>query len=238
MEENTKETQNVQAPKTTAGQGFGIAGLVIGILALVLAFIPCIGVFALAPGAIAIALSIIGLIQANQGNGAKGLIIAALVISILATSIAAIWGLFLGGVARDGHKWKDRVEHYMETADRESFRELEKSLRELGTELEKTFGHLEEFDPEVYEFDEEITDAEFNRVLREYEEVVEAFVGLTRERREGDLPDLVKYSSASLKAASLAATLIRVGPRLTDEQRERFEAVHKKYEEALDEIQE
>ena len=73
----------MEEQKSTAGQGLGIAGLVLGIIALILSFIPCIGWVAIIPGFIAIALCIVGLTQANKANGAKGLIIAALVISIL-----------------------------------------------------------------------------------------------------------------------------------------------------------
>jgi len=80
-----------EQPKTTAGQGFGIAALILGILALLIAFIPCVGLFALIPGIIAIVLAIVGLSQANSANGAKGVIIAGLVISVIGTVIAAVW---------------------------------------------------------------------------------------------------------------------------------------------------
>jgi len=72
--------------KTNAGQGLGIAGLVLGIVSLLIAFIPCIGLFALVPGIIAIAFSAIALNQAKRVNGARGLIIGALIISILGTT--------------------------------------------------------------------------------------------------------------------------------------------------------
>ena len=75
--------------KGSAGQGLGIAGLVLGIVALVISFIPCLGMYAVFPGILAIILSIIGLITASKNQGAKGLNIAALVISILGTSIAS-----------------------------------------------------------------------------------------------------------------------------------------------------
>ena len=74
-----------------AGQGLGIAALVIGILSLLIAFIPCLGVFAIVPGCIAIILSAFGLNSALKNNGSKDLNIAALIISILSTLIAILW---------------------------------------------------------------------------------------------------------------------------------------------------
>ncbi len=234
MEEQQKVVNNA---RTNAGQGFGIAGLVVGLLALILAFIPCVGVVAIGPGAIAIVLSVVGLIQANQGNGAKGLIIAALVVSILATSIAAIWGIVIGGISRDTKRFTERVERVVERTEREDLRRLEESFRHLGAELERTFGDMEDFDPEVYEFGEEISDEEFEKVITEYEEVVKELADLVRQAEHDRPRDLILYSQVSVRAASLAATLIRVGPRLTEEQKQRFEEIHKKYEEVMDEAE-
>ncbi len=236
-EQKQPQAEAVAVPKTTAGQGFGIAGMVLGILALIVAFIPCIGIIALVPGAIAILLSVIGLIQANQNNGSKGLIIAALVISILATSIAAIWGIVIGGVSRDRHIWRDRVERIIESTDQESLRDLEISLKMLGTELERTFGDMDEFDPELYDFGEEISDEEFEKVMQEYEKTVSEFAKLAREVERGELSAVVKYSTVSIRAASLAATLVRIGPKLTEEQMRRFEEVSERYEKILDEVE-
>ncbi len=237
-EQNQNQPQATPQPalQTTAGQGFGIAGLIIGLIALIIAFIPCIGLIALVPGVIAVVLSFIGLAQANQNNGAKGLIIAALVVSILATTIAAIWGIVIGGVSRDSHRWLNRVERVIERSDRESVRELETSLKVLGEELEKTFGDRDDFDPEVYEFGEEITDEEFERVMQEYETVVREFARLAREVEAGNVEALVTYSTVSLRAASLAATMIRVGPKLTEEQQQRLQEVSERYEKALEAI--
>ncbi len=247
MEEKEKNQEQQQTPpagqvsvppKTTAGQGFGIAGMVVGAIALIVAFIPCVGVIAIAPGAIAVILSVIGLIQANQNNGAKGLIIAALVISILATSIAAIWGIVIGGVSRDKDIWRDRVEQVIESAGEESLRELGTSVQALGKELEKTFGDMEEFDPELYDFGDEITDEEFDKVMEEYEKVVSELAKLVKEVEQGELAALVTYSTVSIRAASLAATLVRIGPKLTDEQKQRFEEVSARYEKVLEEVEE
>lgn len=238
MEQTDNTTQPVQPARTRAGEGFGIAGLILGILALIVAFIPCIGLIALVPGVIAIILSIVALMQANQGNGAKGLIIAALVISILATCIAAIWGIVIGGVARDGQRWVDRIERFVDSAEEESLKELGTSLKEIGEEMERRFGEMEGFDPDTFEWGEEISDEEFAFVLQEYEKVVEEMARLARQAERGEISALVTYSAVSLRAASLAATLFRVGPKLTEEQQRQLEAVNEKYEKALDAAEE
>jgi len=79
---------------STAGQGLGIAGLVLGIITLIISFIPCIGVWAILPGIVAIVLSAIGFAQANKANAAKELVIAALIISIIGTAIAS-WQIYI-----------------------------------------------------------------------------------------------------------------------------------------------
>lgn len=71
-----------------AGKGLGIAGLVVGIIALVVSFIPCLGMLALIPGVIALILSAIGVAIAVKKDGAKGIAVAALVISVIACGIA------------------------------------------------------------------------------------------------------------------------------------------------------
>ncbi len=237
MEQTYPSPQPEQPVKTRAGEAFGIAALILGILALIVAFIPCVGLIALVPGIIAVVLSIVALVQANQGNGAKGLIIAALVVSILATSIAAIWGIILGGMARDGHRWKDRIERFVESSEEESLRDLGTTLKEIGEEMEKRFSGIEGFDPDTFEWGEEISDEEFEFVLKEYDKVAEEMARLARRAERGELSALVTYSAVSLRAASLAATLFRVGPKLTDEQKRRLEEVHEKHEKAVEALE-
>lgn len=83
----------MQEQNTNAGQGLGIAGLIMGVLAIPLGIIPCTFFIALVFGAMGIVLSAIALSQANRGNGPRGLIIAALVCSILGFSFAFFWGV-------------------------------------------------------------------------------------------------------------------------------------------------
>ena len=83
----------MQEQNTNAGQGLGIAGLVMGVLAIPLGIIPCTFFIALVFGAMGIVLSAIALSQANRGNGPRGLILAALICSILGFSFAFFWGM-------------------------------------------------------------------------------------------------------------------------------------------------
>lgn len=138
--------------KTTAGQGFGVASLILGILALLIALIPCIGLFALIPGIVAIVLAIVGLSQASKANGAKGIIIAGLVVSILGTTIAAVWLMFLsaGGAIfneiKDNPDFEGVFEEIIEDISREikDAKTFEVTIDSGDTEdMEKTLEDLE-----------------------------------------------------------------------------------------------
>jgi len=82
-----------QVQKSNAGKGLGIAAFVIAVVGIVISFIPCLGMYGLVLCGIALILAIIAFIQAKKANGSKGLIIAALVISIVGTSIDS-WRLY------------------------------------------------------------------------------------------------------------------------------------------------
>ena len=120
---------NIEETQTDAGQGLGIAGFVLGILALILAFIPCIGILALIPGIIGITLSAIALSQANSGNGSKGLIIAALVISIIGTAVGAIWPLAFASAAKTGSMMMKKA------IEEETGKSLEENFKDMGKDM-------------------------------------------------------------------------------------------------------
>jgi hypothetical protein len=81
--------------KSTAGQGLGIAGLVLGIMAIPMGIIPCTFYIGIIFGVIGIVLSLVALSQANRGYGPKNLIIAALICSIVGLTFASVWGFTL-----------------------------------------------------------------------------------------------------------------------------------------------
>ena len=154
----------MEEQKSTAGQGFGIAGLILGIIAFIFAFIPCFGWVALIPGIIAIALSIVALSQANKANGAKGLIIAALVVSIFGTSVAILQGFIFAGILSEGPKWKNRIERVI---DEEIGEELQDAFEDVEEELEGALEELEENLEDVFE------DVEDTDKFKDMEEVMD-----------------------------------------------------------------
>ena len=85
----------MEEPKSTAGQGLGIAGLILGILAIPMGIFPCTFYIGILFGVIGIVLSLVALSQANRGYGPKGLIIAALICSLVGLTFATIWGFTL-----------------------------------------------------------------------------------------------------------------------------------------------
>ena len=144
----------MEEQKTSAGQGLGVAGLVIGILAAILAMIPCVGWIAIIPGVIALALSLVAFSQANKGNGSKGVIIGALVVSIIAISIGLVQIVFFAAVATEGGNIKNKIEKVAkEFGDEfedeygkdfeEALEDVEKSIEEIGEDMEETMEKLE-----------------------------------------------------------------------------------------------
>ncbi|MBN2273841.1 MAG: hypothetical protein JXR41_06280 [Bacteroidales bacterium] len=125
---------------STAGQGLGIAGLIMGVLAIPLGIIPCTFFIALVFGAIGIVLSAIALTQANRGNGPKGLIISALVCSILGFSFAFLWGITLKNTSPI---IKTIIKEIKEDGD------LEEIFEDLGEDTEEILQDLEKAEEEI-----------------------------------------------------------------------------------------
>ncbi|MEF8810402.1 MAG: hypothetical protein V5A47_05710 [Bacteroidales bacterium] len=161
----------VEQQKTNTGQGLGIAGLVLGIISIPLAVMGCTFIIALLFGAVGIVLSAIGLSQAKQENGSKGVPTAGLVVSIVGSVIAILWFLFLGAFIRDAvdqkGKWFDKLEHLEEISrdmeegvenevDGKDMEELEKKMEELEGEINEEEGNASNSGQE----DEEVKKAE------------------------------------------------------------------------------
>jgi hypothetical protein len=233
--------------KTNAGQGLGIAGLIMGIMAIPLAVLGCTSILGLLLGGAGIILSAVGLSQATKSNGSKGLPTGGLVVSIVGTFIALMWLVFFAQVAKEGGKWWSREGHkIMEQIDEEFGEELEEAFEDFGEDLEKIGEDLEEkledleWDEEWenFEWGEEISDEEFDKVLDAYESLILDYAGLVEKANEGDISALAEYAKVSTKAMALATKITAIGPKLTEEQQEKFEEVQKKYEEALNQAEE
>jgi predicted transcriptional regulator len=222
--------------KTDAGQGLGIAGFVLGIVALIVAFIPCVGVLALIPGIIAITLSGIAYSQANKGNGAKGLIIAALVISILGTAVAAIWPLAFASVAKTGLFMKKNIENAIED---ETGKTMDENFKDLGKDMEQVLEHLEaDTDSGVIkiEIGKEMGDAEFDKFLGNYEKLINESIQLQKKAESGDMEAVTAYSKISVKLASTLSKLATSSSKLTPVQAKKLNEINKKYEKELESI--
>jgi len=73
--------------------GLGIGAFSLGTLSLIFSFIPCIGMYAAIPAFISLLVSIIAYVKAKETDLNKGLIIAAIAISSVATVIGG-WQYF------------------------------------------------------------------------------------------------------------------------------------------------
>jgi len=223
-------------PKTNAGQGLGIAGLVIGIIAVFVSFIPCIGLLALLPGVVAVVLSAIALNQANRGNGAKGLIIAALVISIFGTTIAAVWGLFFASVATEGERWKDKIENFGNEFEEDFENEMEDEFEDIGTELEDALKELEYGDLREEEWDKMLSNEEFDSLINEYELLVIEMIDVAHNvKQSSNHENFGKLGKLSAKAVKLALKLSNAVPQFTEEQKKEFEELQEKYDKIIEE---
>jgi uncharacterized membrane protein YgaE (UPF0421/DUF939 family) len=171
----TQDCFMVEQQKTNTGQGLGIAGLVLGIISIPLAIMGCTFVIALLFGAVGIVLSAIGLSQAKQANGAKGITTAGLVVSIIGSVIAILWFLFLGAFIQDAMdnkgNWLDKLEKLEEVSkdlnedldkqvNNEDMKELEEKMEDLEGEEgqdnpEKNSGEVQKAEKELEKLKQE-----------------------------------------------------------------------------------
>lgn len=168
--------------KSTAGQGLGIAGLILGIISIPLSVTGCTFVSGLVIGILGITFSAIGLSQAKRASAQTGLIMAALIISIIGTSFAII-RLTNSFTRHDQIPFKilkEKLETLEENTDdfervfEEEFEkelgdDLESVLKDLESEYEDDFENLEkEFEDLKDEIDrtfDELSDEEKARKL-------------------------------------------------------------------------
>lgn len=99
----------MEEQRSNAGQGLGIAGLVLGIVAIITGVIPCTFFLGILLGIMGIVLSIVALIQANRGFGRKGIIVAALACSLIGFVVASVWGFVISN--SDVHRIIKEVIH-------------------------------------------------------------------------------------------------------------------------------
>jgi len=231
----------MEEQKTTAGQGLGIAGLILGIVAIPLALLGCTFALALFLGAAGVVLSAIGLHQANTANGTKGLPISGLTVSIVGLCIALMWGLFFtSAVFKEGKFWRhspfwEQIGKEVEENLEDALKDIEDEFDKIGQDLEDVLEDLEyDTDWESLDWGEEISDEELDKVLNSYEELIGDYIMLVDKAEKGDVSAIAEYAKVSTKAIALATKLTAIAPKLNAEQRAKFEELQKKYEEALE----
>jgi predicted PurR-regulated permease PerM len=124
-----------------SGQGYGVAGLVIGLIAFLLSFIPCIGILAIFLGPAAIVFGSVSIAKAYSNKSSKGLGIAGVSFGSAALLVIFLWVLFivrLGTKANIEEKiqsiieWTENFDEKIEPMeDMKSLDDLERALDEL-----------------------------------------------------------------------------------------------------------
>ncbi len=228
---------------SNAHQTLGILGLVFGIIALVISFIPCLGIYALFPGIIAVILSIIGLVLANKnGITKKGLIIAALVISVLATLIAGYQFYVITYYAKSFHEASSYIEEMdkaMNDTDNDEYSDEEEYNDNETSNDSEEYNEEENTDTNNYnddekttnwekEFNEIIAEKDYDKILDYYEEAINEYVKLAKEAKAGNYDAAMKTLPELTKIGIIGSKVIVIAPYFNDEQKKRFEAINKK----------
>ena len=162
---------------SNSSQGLGIAGFVLSIIALIISFIPCLGLWPLMIGIIALMLSAIGYFQAGKVNAPIGIIIAALIISLLGCGNALRvyqntkeFSTFFRdhkNIEKIGKEFQKAVEDELDESD---LKDLEEAMEELEGEIEEiTEGVIEEASETASEAIKEFA-KEVEKVAKELDE--------------------------------------------------------------------
>ncbi len=207
-----QEPENNQKQKSNVGQGLGIIGLVLGVLSTMLAFIPCVGLLALVPGIIGLAFAVIGLAIAYQSDY-RGLLIAALVISLIGTSVASIQVFIISGVARSAKSFADHTHSHG-------------IVKDAGLTADDIFDKYN-YDKDAYgNFSEE----SFEMLYGELEDLFEKAETTVTRLEDGkvlatrELPGILK------DGANLFTRCDTLEPYFTMEQRNRLQAMEDRFE--------
>lgn len=120
---------------SNAGQGMGIAALVLGILAVIAAFIPCFGLIAILFGVLAIIFGAVGLSQAKRENASITMPRAGLILGIVGTGFVIIWMLLIvGTIGTAALSKKDEIKTAMDSVKVEMKR-MNDSIKEANDSI-------------------------------------------------------------------------------------------------------
>lgn len=116
---------------SNAGQGMGIAALVLGIVGLIAAFIPCFGFIAVIFGVLAIVFGAIGLSQAKREQASTTMPLAGLILGCAVTVFVVIWVLVVvGSIGSAVMSHKDEITNAIDSATIESVK-IQDSLNDV-----------------------------------------------------------------------------------------------------------
>ena len=125
-------------PPSNAGQGMGIAALVLGIIAVIAAFIPCFGLIAILFGVLAIIFGAIGLSQAKKANAPTTMPKSGLILGIVATAFVIIWMLVvIGTFGAAAMSNMDEIKEAMDSIEVETGRpgdSIDRDIQEIEAE--------------------------------------------------------------------------------------------------------
>lgn len=227
-----------QVQKTKAGQGLGIAGFILGAVALIVCWIPCLGTWAIFPGSVGLILSAIALSQASRGNGQKGLIIAALIVSIVGTAVAVFQYYAIRKAAKEmennildfSNEWNEAMDESYDSTG--MFGEMEDALQEMENEFENAAKDMES-DLNDEDWNKLIEEGDMDKVLDAYEKMILQYIEFVDKAEKGDLTAISSYMSLASKLSVFSIKLATVMPKLNDEQLKRFNEIDEKYKDHL-----
>lgn len=223
--------ENQVEQKTNAGQGLGIAALILGIISFPVALIPCFGITATLFAVVGVILSAIGLSQATKRNGAKGLNLAGLILSSLALLVIVAWSLVFAKAISDNGDFKHQIRRAIQDEfSKQAEKDAEDASADFGTDLEK---QLEELEADTATEKIEMSSEDFQKLLQDYEKLTQDVVRLSEKARNKDLSAVDEYAKVAARAAVVASQIMGKSSTLSKDQLKKFQEIQKKYEEAM-----
>ncbi|NJM14982.1 MAG: hypothetical protein HC896_06015 [Bacteroidales bacterium] len=216
--------------KNSTGQEYGVAALILALLAFPLSFIPCTFVPALLFAGLGIVLSAIGLSIANRREGSKGLLITALVLSIIGAGVASVWGLSL----RPGLGLANDITKQVRKEINKGFDEdWEGRIDKYGKAFEDAFNDLENEDLDWDHFGREIDDQEFKLIINEYKSVLSEYAQLLNADYFEEEQMVARATKNGIKAVAVLKNIHKISHKLTNEQKQKLTEIQQELEQNI-----
>jgi len=209
------------------GYGLGVAGFVVGTLGLLICWIPWVGIW---PAFLGLILSAIAISIASRAEYKKGLIIAGLAISLVASIISG-W-ITYKATTFIGNKFDNVKEEFRKEMEKE---ETKGSLFEMEDALEEMEDELKEAEEEInkaaeVDYDKLIEEGDYDAILDDYEEMVDEYAELVKKSEDGDMSAVGSYMKLATKLSVISMKMLAVMPKLSEEQKDRLDEINSKYD--------